>query len=89
MVKNEKRLKELQAQRRADEAAALREAELLVRLARLHKETLDPKAPIEANGFVFSTLQIIGMVNRKDRLAEAEFYEKQSWSPTRPWPKAA
>ncbi|MCU1330397.1 MAG: hypothetical protein JWN34_5767 [Bryobacterales bacterium] len=111
IAKNEKRLAELQAERKAAEAEALREAELLTRLALMHDEALDSKASIEANGvqrnaglvpragllpttieangFVFSTAQILGIINRKDRLTEAEFFEKHRWDKARRYPSNA
>jgi hypothetical protein len=58
MAKNEKRLKELQAERKAAEAAARREAELLTRLAVLEGEKLDPKQSIQIDGFVFSQAEL-------------------------------
>jgi hypothetical protein len=117
IAKNEKRLKELQAERKAAEAEAREEAELITRLALMKGETLDRSAHIqangaqsnvrlvareglipthvEANGFVFSTAEIIAKINRDETLREARHYQKHQWDRTKtcpppaPLPKAA
>jgi hypothetical protein len=89
IVSNEKRLKALQDERKSAEAAAREEAELLLRLALMKKQPIDNKAPIEANGFVFSTLEILGSINRKEALNEARFFAKNGWDPDNRFRKAA
>jgi hypothetical protein len=90
IAKNEKQLHDLQSERKALEAEALREAELLTRLALMKGEKLEPEITVSLGiGFVFSSSRIIGIINRKDRLAEAEFYEKRSWDRSSPRSKAA
>jgi len=80
IVKNEKRLKELQDERKTLEAAARHDAELILRLALMKGEKLDSKEPIEANGFEFSIPQLIAAINRQEQLREAKFFEKANWS---------
>jgi hypothetical protein len=87
IAKNEKRLKELQAERKAAEAAALEEAELLLRYADFTAETtgtpdVDPAAApgtIEVNGFVFSTATLRLKMAREKRLANAKRCAALGW----------
>ena len=44
---------------------------------------------IEQNGFAFSIPELIAIINRKDALEEARFYQKNHWDRTNPYPKAA
>jgi hypothetical protein len=90
IAKNEKQLRELQAERRAAEAEALREAELLTRLALMKgekpAETITVPSDTHPNGFVFSADRILAIISRKDRLAEAEFFEKRRWNRSAAYP---
>ncbi|MCU1327933.1 MAG: hypothetical protein JWN34_3303 [Bryobacterales bacterium] len=80
IAKNEKRLAELQAQRKAAEETAREEAKLLLRLAHFNGESIDCKAEVEANGFVFSTARLTAEINREDLLNEARARQKNNWS---------
>jgi hypothetical protein len=93
IAKHERQLRELQAERRAAEAEALREAELLTRLALMKgekpAENITVPSDIYPNGFVFSSVRILAIIQRKDRLAEAEFYEKKGWNRSVEYARAA
>jgi hypothetical protein len=101
--KNEKQLKELQAERQAAHDKALEEAKLLARLAIVEGETYvyedgECAASPEANGtgiaspshgFGFSTEEILRLVRREMRLEQAALLKKQGWRRPTQMPKAA
>jgi hypothetical protein len=65
--KNMEQLRELQAERKAQQEKALEEAELLAELARGNGETFDPKQ----HGFAFSNLELNTRMERKRQLERA------------------
>ena len=73
--KNEKRLKTLQAERRAALEQALEEARLLAELAQSRGETYDAALDFPTftakNGFVFSTPELVRQIDRNHRLSQA------------------
>ena len=77
--KNEKRLAELQQSRKAEEAAALEEAELLFCQSVMTQEAGAATRSIEVNGFVFSAARLATGLNRKAALASARFYKSVAW----------
>ena len=91
IVKNEKRLIELQTERKAAEAAARKEAELLVQLADCSHETPDQPEThsptrsstdvIEVNGFGFSIAEVRATLRRNQLLAAARERAKAGWPP--------
>jgi hypothetical protein len=80
MARNEKRLHDLQQERRAAEALAREEAELLLRLAHFKGEKVDLETPLQVNGFVFSPAAIVARLKRDALLKEARFYQKGNWN---------
>jgi hypothetical protein len=92
--KNEKQLKELQAERKAAYDKALDEEMLLARLAIMEGETYsvapeEDGRPDRPNGFGFSTEQILTRVRREMRIEDARRHQKQGWSANLKRPKAA
>jgi hypothetical protein len=100
--KNEKQLKELQAERQAACDKALEEAKLLAQLALMEGETYvyedgcptypgqsTPGINASGHGFGFSSGQIIQIVRREMRLQEARRCQKQGWNRDSKHPKAA
>ena len=88
IVKTEKQLAELQAERKAAEQLARDEAKLLLRLEHLETETVDTKdkkASMEVNGFVFSTAALVAEINREERLKKARYYLSNGWSTAFPY----
>jgi hypothetical protein len=83
--KREKRLAQLQAERKAREEQALAEAELLLKLARFKRQTLEPKALPQEIGSVFSSPRLRGALAHKLALAEARHYENNRWNRQKPW----
>jgi hypothetical protein len=83
--KNEKQLKELQTERKAEYNKALEEAKLLAQL--------DISEGIEyvqeENGFGFSSAEITRLARRELRLQEATQHRKRNWLRTSKHPKAA
>ncbi len=75
--KNEAQLRSLQLERKAARAAALEEALLLARLARMKRETFDP----QANGFEFSAAELTAILHRHQSLAQAKLAQKHGWNP--------
>ena len=88
IARAEKRLEYLQANRKAAEAQALEEAELLIAQSLMNREVIEPAKMIEVNGFVFSASKIITGLNRKTALATARFYKANNWDASKPIPKA-
>ena len=87
VVNNEKRLAELQAERRLREDAAREEAEHLVQLADLTGETPEQvglSRTADRDGFVFSIAEIRAQLFRKQRLADARFCAKYNFNPNEP-----
>ncbi len=80
ITKNEKRLSEIQAERKAAEAAALEEAELLHCHSVMNGEKVPADATLEVNGFVFSRGTLIARIQRKADLAAARFYKSVAWN---------
>ena len=92
IVKNEKRLAELQTERKALERAAFQEAKILVRFADLVgvvpndvglPEGKDSKEVL-ADGFVFSLAQIRTKIARDQHLANAKACADYGWNPNHP-----
>ena len=89
IVKNEKRLEELQSARKAIEKAALQEAEILLRFADSTGETLNNVGLLVANdnedvlvnGFVFSIAHIRTKLRLDQRLADAKNCAAHGWDP--------
>jgi hypothetical protein len=78
--KNEKQLKELQAERKAAYEKALEEEILLAQLAIAEGETYvceQTESAKHQNGFEFSTTEILRLANRELRLQKAIQYKKQ------------
>jgi hypothetical protein len=71
LQRNLKQLHELQAERKAQRAQALEEAQLLAQLSVMKGLPYDPAADQSANGFVFSTAEINFAIDRDTRLREA------------------
>jgi len=96
IARTEKRLECLQANRKAAEAQALEEAELLVCQSLMQRDTKSGLIPtaavqsdkIEIRGFVFSASKIITGLSRKTALATARFYKANNWDTSKPVPKA-
>jgi len=92
IVKNEKRLEELQSSRKAIEKAALQEAEILIRFADSTGETLNNVGLLVANdnedvlvnGFVFSIAQIRTKIARDQHLANAKACADYGWNRNHP-----
>jgi hypothetical protein len=82
--KNEKQLRELQAERKAAHDKALEEAVLLAQLALSENpgynpgENPDEDIPAE-NGFAFSAAEITRVARREMRLCQAARYRQQGW----------
>jgi len=92
IIKNEKRLEELQTERKTLEKTAFQEAEMLVRFSDLVgvtpndvglPEASDPKH-ILANGFVFSLAQIRAKIARDQHLANAKACADYGWNRNHP-----
>jgi hypothetical protein len=92
IVKNEKRLAELQTERKAIEKAAFHEAEILIRYADLIGATPDDVGLLEANdgedvlvnGFVLSISQIRRKVVLDQHLANAKACADLGWNRDNP-----
>jgi hypothetical protein len=92
IVKNEKRLAELQTERKAIEKAAFHEAEILIRYADLTGATPDDVGLLEANdgedvlvnGFVLSISQIRYKIRQDQHLANAKACADLGWNPNHP-----
>jgi hypothetical protein len=76
--KNEKQIKELQAERNAARDQAFEEALLLAELALSQGETYDPTEDLGENGFGFSIPEILRLASRRIRLRKA----RQLYQPT-------
>lgn len=83
VARTRKELDELQSTRKAAEARAREEAELLLSQALMNKEAIAPETPIEVNGFLFSAAKLIAGLNRKSELASARFYQANRWDRTK------
>lgn len=84
----EKRLDHLQSERRAAEAMALEEAELLLRQSLMNDEALQPESTLEVGGFVFSAAKILAAINHKQALASARFHKQNGWDPKKTFSEA-
>jgi hypothetical protein len=82
IAKNEKRLAEIQQERKAAEATALEEAELLHCQAVMNGDTVLVDDTIEVNGFVFSRATLLARIQRKSDLASARYYQSVGWNRT-------
>ena len=82
---NEKRLEELQTVRKAAEAKAREEAELLLCQAVMNGEDLHEEDSIEVGGFVFSPTSLIQVIKRREALESARFYKRNGWDNSEPW----
>ena len=71
VARDKKELDELQTARKAAEAKAKEEAELLLQQSLTKNETVPATATIEVNGFVFSTTTLRASLNRKAALKSA------------------
>ena len=72
---DEARLKELVEARKAKEAQQLEEAKALAMVAYMKGRDYDPKA----DGFVFSPKEIRAIIEREDRVNEANHYKKYGY----------
>ena len=92
IVKNETRLAELQAERKAIEIAAFHEAEILIRYADLIGAALNDVGLLEANdsqdvlvnGFVLSVSQIRYKIRQDQHLANAKICADYGWNRSHP-----
>jgi len=82
--KNEKRLEELQAERKAAEKIALKEAELIVRFADFTDDKAELDKPLLVNGFVFSPAEIIKKLLHEELLDKAKMCAAYGWNPKDP-----
>ena len=87
VARDKKELDDLQTTRRAAEAKAREDAELLVAQSLMNKELLAAEATIEVNGFEFSSTNLIAGLNRKSALESARFYKSNNWDRTKPFPQ--
>jgi hypothetical protein len=79
--KNEKQLKEIQAERNAPREQAFEEAILLAELALREGATYDPAEDLGENGFGFSSAEIMRLAGRRIRLQRALDYHKRKPTP--------
>ena len=79
LARTKKELDDLQTTRKAAEAAAIKEAELLLAQRVMNRESITPDTTVEVNGFVFSAKQLIAGINRKTELESARFYQSEGW----------
>ena len=79
IAQHEKRLQELQEQRQAEESRVLAEAELLLKLAHMKGQTIEPEALTEEIGFVFTDPDMNARFTKKLVLDEANFYQRNHW----------
>ena len=86
ITKNEKRLDQLQAERLQQEATALSDAALLLKLAQMKQQVVDTKELTQEIGFVFSNPAMRKKLNQNLILEEANYYAKHGWSAAKPWP---
>jgi len=92
IVKNEKRLEELQTARKTIEKAAFHEAETLLQFADFTGQTPESAGLLIANdnedvlvnGFVFSIAHIRAKLRFDQRLADAKTCAQYRWDPTEP-----
>lgn len=84
VARDKTELDELQSARKAAEAKAREEAELLLAHSVMKKEPV--AAAIQVNGFEFSTATLRAALNRKAALASARFYQANHWDLTKPFP---
>ena len=82
---NEKRLEDLQTVRKAAEANAREEAELLLCQMVMDGEPISESHPLQVNGFVFSPAKLIAEINRRTALERARFYRANNWDNSIPW----
>ena len=75
VARDKKELDELQTTRKAAEAKAREDAELLLQQELTKNEPIPETATIEVNGFVFSTTLLRAGLNRKAALKSARFYQ--------------
>jgi hypothetical protein len=59
------------------------EAELFVSLQLMNAEKIDYTQPVQVNGFIFSTPQILADLAWKQTLAEARWYQAHNWDRTK------
>ncbi len=83
VARDKKELDELQTARKAAEAKAQEEAELLLQQSITKNEPLAAEATIEVNGFVFSTTLLRVGLNRKAALKSARFYQANNGDRTK------
>ena len=88
LARTEKRLETLQTARKALEAIALAEAELLLRQSIMLKEPVAAAKSLDVNGFVFSASKVLASLNRKLALAGAHFHKENGWDPKKSFPEA-
>jgi hypothetical protein len=82
---HERRLADLQADRKAAEARRLEEAELLLKLAHMEKTALDVQALEPEIGFVFTDARLSAELRHKLTLEQAEYYRRHNWDATKTW----
>ena len=94
MERTIKELEKLQAERKAAHAQALEEEILLAQLAALENRSYEVVP--QPGGFVFSTAEIVAIVERRHLVAKAKFFAKNGWNgqskyegPQMAFPKAA
>ena len=77
--KNEKQLKEIQAERNAPRDQALEEALLIAEFALSQDEAYDPAEDLGENRFEFLPTGILRLAHRRIRLQKAIQYQKQTY----------
>ena len=82
---NEKRLHELQLERKAAESKAREEAELLLCQSVMNGEEISDDCPIHTSGFVFAPTKLIAAMNRRASLESARYYKSCNWDNSEPW----
>ncbi len=82
---NEKRLHELQLERKAAESKAREEAELLLCQSVMNGEEISDARPIHTSGFVFAPTKLIAAMNRRASLESARYYKSCNWDNSEPW----
>ena len=93
ITKNKRDLEDLQAKRKAAEAIAREEAELLLADQLAEEEPIDQsgliatgvlsQATIEVHGFVFSTTKLLAEMAHKQAVAAARWYKSRNWDRSR------
>ena len=83
IAKNKKDLADLQTKRKAAEAAAREEAELLLEEKLAELEPIDQTQPIHLNGFVFSCPTLLAAMAHKQAVAQARWYKARNWDRSR------